>query len=118
MSQLDDLRAAGDAARTRVDEARRALAETRDAVGGGRARRPAEAQEHLATLRPDWRIAVLPDVGHVPQMETPDRYVAVVQRWLADGRVDTGAGGSVAWGDWVAGAGASAGRADVVGQMA
>lgn len=51
MSQLDDLRAAGDAARTRVDEARRALAETRDAVGGARARRPAEAQEHLATLR-------------------------------------------------------------------
>lgn len=51
MSQLDDLRAAGDAARTRVDEARRALAETRDAVGGGRARRPAEAQEHLARLR-------------------------------------------------------------------
>lgn len=51
MSQLDDLRAAGDAARTRVDEARRALAETRDAVGGGRARRPSEAQEHLAALR-------------------------------------------------------------------
>jgi hypothetical protein len=51
MRQLDDLRAAGDAARTRVDEARRALSETRDAVGGGRARRPKEAQEHLAALR-------------------------------------------------------------------
>lgn len=51
MSQLDDLRAAGDSARLRVDEARRALAETRDAVGGGRARRPQEAQEQLATLR-------------------------------------------------------------------
>lgn len=51
MSRTDDLRAAGEAARARVDEARRALAESRDAVGGGRARRPQEAQAHLATIR-------------------------------------------------------------------
>ena len=74
--------------------------------------------EHVATLRPDWRIAVLPDVGHTPQMETPERYVAVVQRWLADGRVDAGAGGSVPWAEWVAGTGAPAARPDVVGQIA
>lgn len=51
MSRTDDLRAAGDSARLRIDDARRALAEARDAVGGGRARRPSEAQAHLATLR-------------------------------------------------------------------
>ncbi|MGA0830644.1 MAG: alpha/beta fold hydrolase [Nitriliruptoraceae bacterium] len=62
--------------------------------------------QHLVDLRPDWRVAVLPGVGHVAQMETPDRYVAVVERWLADGRVDAGAGGAAPWSEWVAGAGA------------
>ena len=51
MSRTDDLRAAGEAARTRIEDARRALAETRDAVGGGRATAPQEAQAQLATLR-------------------------------------------------------------------
>lgn len=32
---------------------------------------------------PDWCIRVLPDVGHVPQMEAPDRWAAAVGDWLA-----------------------------------
>jgi len=61
--------------------------------------------DHVVGLRPDWRVAVLPDVGHIPQMEAPERYVAVVERWLADGRVDAGAGDgdAVPWAEWVAG---------------
>lgn len=32
---------------------------------------------------PDWWIRVLPDVGHVPQLEAPDRWIANVEEWLA-----------------------------------
>jgi pimeloyl-ACP methyl ester carboxylesterase len=32
---------------------------------------------------PDWWIRVLPDVGHVPQLEAPDRWLANVLEWLA-----------------------------------
>ena len=32
---------------------------------------------------PDWWIRVLPDVGHVPQLEAPDRWLANVEDWLA-----------------------------------
>ena len=31
---------------------------------------------------PDWWIRVLPDVGHVPQLEAPDRWNANVEEWL------------------------------------
>ncbi len=46
-------------------------------------------------------------------METPDRYVAVVERWLADGRVDAGAGGAVPWAEWVSGTDAATGSSEV-----
>ncbi len=39
--------------------------------------------DHVRRLRPGWPTAVLPDVGHVPMMEAPDRYVGVVDAWLA-----------------------------------
>jgi len=42
---------------------------------------------------PDWWIRVLPDVGHVPQLEAPDRWLANVAEWLAaevDPRRDRG----------------------------
>jgi len=32
---------------------------------------------------PEWWIRVLPDVGHLPQLEAPDRWLANVQEWLA-----------------------------------
>jgi pimeloyl-ACP methyl ester carboxylesterase len=38
--------------------------------------------EHVAARRPEWRYAVMPDVGHTPMMEAPDRYVATVRAWL------------------------------------
>lgn len=32
---------------------------------------------------PDWWVRVMPDVGHVPQMEAPERWFAAVEDWLA-----------------------------------
>ena len=42
-----------------------------------------EAARALAALRPDWRLCVLDDVGHVPQLETPGRFLAEVEPWVA-----------------------------------
>jgi pimeloyl-ACP methyl ester carboxylesterase len=36
----------------------------------------------LAAERPDWQIEVLDDVGHVPQLERPEQFLAVVEPWL------------------------------------
>jgi pimeloyl-ACP methyl ester carboxylesterase len=36
----------------------------------------------LAAARPDWRLEVLEGVGHVPQLETPERFLGVVEPWL------------------------------------
>ncbi len=45
--------------------------------------RNAEAVESLiGEARPDWKLELLPDVGHIPMIEIPDRFVAVVQSWL------------------------------------
>jgi pimeloyl-ACP methyl ester carboxylesterase len=41
-----------------------------------------EAARALAAARPDWRFEVLDDVGHVPQLEAPERFLAVVEPWL------------------------------------
>jgi pimeloyl-ACP methyl ester carboxylesterase len=41
-----------------------------------------ESARALAAARPDWRFEVLDGVGHVPQMETPERFLAVVAPWL------------------------------------
>ena len=41
-----------------------------------------EATRALAMARPDWRFEILDDVGHVPQLEAPDRFLAVVEPWL------------------------------------
>jgi pimeloyl-ACP methyl ester carboxylesterase len=42
-----------------------------------------EAARALAEARPDWRLAVLEGVGHVPQLEVPRRFLEVVEPWLA-----------------------------------
>ena len=42
---------------------------------------PASA-EWAAQERPDWDFIMLEGVGHVPMMEVPDRFVAVVETWL------------------------------------
>jgi len=41
-----------------------------------------ESARALAAARPDWRLEVLHDVGHVPQLEAPDRFLAIVEPWL------------------------------------
>lgn len=33
-----------------------------------------------------WRVEVLPEVGHLPMLEAPDRFVDLVERWLASQR--------------------------------
>jgi pimeloyl-ACP methyl ester carboxylesterase len=43
-----------------------------------------ESARALAALRPDWRIEILEGVGHVPQLEVPERFLAVVEPWLAE----------------------------------
>lgn len=40
--------------------------------------------DHLVELRPDWDHHVFPTVGHVPQVEVPGDYLAVVGAWLTD----------------------------------
>jgi pimeloyl-ACP methyl ester carboxylesterase len=41
-----------------------------------------EAARALAGLRPDWQLSVLDDVGHVPQLEAPGRFLEQVEPWL------------------------------------
>lgn len=36
----------------------------------------------LAAARPDWRLAIIEGVGHVPQLETPRRFLEIVEPWL------------------------------------
>jgi glycerol-3-phosphate dehydrogenase len=43
---------------------------------------PPAASRGLARRRPDWSFEVFEDVGHVPQLEAPDRFVDTVERWL------------------------------------
>jgi pimeloyl-ACP methyl ester carboxylesterase len=33
---------------------------------------------------PSWRLRVFPDLGHVPQLEDPERWLARVEAWLAE----------------------------------
>ena len=44
----------------------------------------AAASRRLAGLRPDWSFDLLSDVGHVPQLEEPARFVGCVERWLLE----------------------------------
>ena len=41
-----------------------------------------ESARALQAARPDWRLEVLDDVGHIPQLETPERFLAIVEPWL------------------------------------
>ncbi len=43
---------------------------------------PLAASRDLARRRPDWTLEVVADIGHVPQLEDPERFVALTERWL------------------------------------
>jgi pimeloyl-ACP methyl ester carboxylesterase len=47
---------------------------------------PLAASRELARMRPDWTLEVIEGIGHVPQLEDPERFVDVTERWL-DGPV-------------------------------
>jgi len=43
---------------------------------------PLSAARDLIRRRPDWTLEIIEGVGHVPMMETPDRFLKVVNQWL------------------------------------
>jgi pimeloyl-ACP methyl ester carboxylesterase len=47
---------------------------------------PVSFAEATLARYPAWRGRILPDLGHVPQMEDPGRWLAEVADWLADHR--------------------------------
>ena len=44
---------------------------------------PLQAARELVRRRPGWTLEVIAGAGHVPMMETPDRFVELVRGWLA-----------------------------------
>jgi pimeloyl-ACP methyl ester carboxylesterase len=45
---------------------------------------PVAAARELVRRRPDWTLRVIEGAGHVPMLETPDRFLSVLLEWLAD----------------------------------
>ena len=43
---------------------------------------PLAASRATVALRPDWSLAVFEGVGHVPQLEAPERFVTTTFAWL------------------------------------
>jgi len=43
---------------------------------------PLAAAQALAARRADWMLKVFQDVGHVPQLEDPDGFVAAIEEWM------------------------------------
>lgn len=74
----------------RPDVARRALDAVRAPVLVLHGRRdrliPPRAAEAVLAQRPEWRGRFFPDLGHVPQMEDPARWVSEVADWSATHR--------------------------------
>jgi pimeloyl-ACP methyl ester carboxylesterase len=44
---------------------------------------PVAAARRLAAANPHWQTEWLAGVGHTPQLEVPERFVAIVEPWLA-----------------------------------
>ena len=43
---------------------------------------PLAAAQQVAALRRDWTFEVFDDIGHVPMLEAPERFLATVEGWL------------------------------------
>jgi pimeloyl-ACP methyl ester carboxylesterase len=50
------------------------------------------AIDWLMSLRPDWRLEVMPEAGHCPQLESPRQFLALIDRWMEGWEAATGAG--------------------------
>jgi pimeloyl-ACP methyl ester carboxylesterase len=71
------------ARRARLDATLRSIRAPTLIVHGTRDRLvPLATAEHVARVRPDWSLAVLDGVGHIPQLEVPERWLEAVHRWL------------------------------------
>jgi pimeloyl-ACP methyl ester carboxylesterase len=46
---------------------------------------PVAAAREAAAQHPNWKLEVFADLGHIPMMEAPDRWIAAVERWLGSG---------------------------------
>jgi pimeloyl-ACP methyl ester carboxylesterase len=44
---------------------------------------PVAAARAIAAMRPEWTLHEFEDVGHVPQLEDPELWLATVNLWLA-----------------------------------
>jgi pimeloyl-ACP methyl ester carboxylesterase len=44
---------------------------------------PVAYAEAVLRAHPTWSGRIFPDLGHVPQMEAPDRWLAAVEDWSA-----------------------------------
>ena len=44
---------------------------------------PLAAARELHRRRPDWKLAILDGVGHVPMMETPEQFMDALEAWSA-----------------------------------
>jgi pimeloyl-ACP methyl ester carboxylesterase len=45
---------------------------------------PLGTAEAAVREHPNWRLVVFDDLGHIPQMEAPERWLAAVEGWLDD----------------------------------
>jgi pimeloyl-ACP methyl ester carboxylesterase len=45
---------------------------------------PAIVSDRLARVRPDWTHVTFPGSGHMPQLDSPEQFVASVTEWLAE----------------------------------
>jgi pimeloyl-ACP methyl ester carboxylesterase len=44
---------------------------------------------HLARSRPDWSVNVLPGIGHIAQLEAPQRVASLITEWLGEAVVES-----------------------------
>lgn len=55
-------------------------------IHGDRDRLVPVAAARAAAARKGWQLEILKDIGHVPQLEDPTRFVALVESFLAQSR--------------------------------
>jgi pimeloyl-ACP methyl ester carboxylesterase len=46
---------------------------------------PVATAREAVDAHPNWKLVVFEDLGHIPQMEAPERWLSEVERWLDEG---------------------------------